>query len=380
MDNSLFFKISEITEKFDVEGKLIFVEAYGCGHINDTYAAYFSCGDKEVRYTVQRINHLVFKNPIDVIHNIAKVTNHLRNKIIANGGDPKRETLSLISTKTGNDYYADKTGDFWRIYEFVEGARTYQNATPEIFEESAKGFGRFQSLLSDFDASLLVESIPDFHNTVKRFEAFEKAIERDAAGRAESVKEEIEFFKDRKNDMAVLVRLLENNELPLRVTHNDTKLNNVLIDDITKKAICVIDLDTVMPGLSLYDFGDSIRFGASSADEDEKNLDLVYFDLEKFEAYTRGYLSEAGEAMTQKELENLALSSKIITLECGMRFLTDYLDGDIYFKTHREGHNLDRCRTHIKLVKDMEEKMDQMNEIIKNIIKNSEVKLNDKNA
>ncbi|MBE6904287.1 MAG: aminoglycoside phosphotransferase family protein [Ruminococcaceae bacterium] len=364
MDNNLFFKILEITENFNVEGELIFAEAYGCGHINDTYAAYFSCGDKKVRYTVQRINHLVFKNPIDVIENIAKVTNHLREKIIKNGGDPKRETLSLISTKSGNDYYADKTGDFWRIYEFVDDACTYQTATPEIFEESAKGFGRFQSLLSDFDASLLVESIPDFHNTVKRFEAFEKAIERNAAGRADSVKEEIEFFKDRKNDMAVLVNLLEKNELPLRVTHNDTKLNNVLIDNKTKKAICVIDLDTVMPGLSLYDFGDSIRFGASSAEEDERNLDLVYLDLDKFEAYTRGYLSQAGEAMTQKEIENLALSSKILTLECGMRFLTDYLDGDVYFKTHREGHNLDRCRTHIKLVKDMEEKMEQMNKIV----------------
>jgi hypothetical protein len=285
---------------------------------------------------------------------------------VKNGGDAKREVLTIIKTIDNNNFHIDKNGDFWRAYIFIDDATCYQIVEkPEHFYKSAKAFGKFQNQLSDFNADTLFEAIPNFHNTEKRFETFLKALDQDKFDRAQNVKPEIKFALERKADASILVNLLREHKLPLRVTHNDTKLNNVMIDNITGEGICVIDLDTVMPGLSLYDFGDSIRFGANPALEDEKDLSKVFMDLDLFELYSKGFLEEAGKSLTPTEIEYLSFSAKIMTLECGIRFLTDYLNGDTYFKIHREGHNLDRCRTQFKLVSDMEDKMDQMNDIVK---------------
>lgn len=239
---------------------------------------------------------------------------------------------------------------------------------PVLFTNAAKAFGHFQKLLADYPADTLHETIAGFHNTVDRYALFEKAVAEDKAGRAALVEKEIQFFLDRKADGTVVVDAIAKGQLPLRVTHNDTKLNNIMMDNETDEGICVIDLDTVMPGSVLYDFGDSIRFGASTADEDEQDLSLVSMDLELFEAYTAGFLSEAGSSLTAEEIRLLPFSAKLLTLECGMRFLTDYLNGDTYFRIHREHHNLDRCRTQMKLVADMEHKMEDMHKIVEKYV------------
>lgn len=358
--------IKDIAQRFKIDGEYIYSEPYGCGHINDTYAVYFKRSfEPPFRCIIQRINNNIFKDPVQLMENISKITEYLGKKITKNGGDPSRETLTIIKTNDDKPYYSDNLGNYWRAYIFIENAISYQTSEkPELFFSSAKAFGKFQCFLSDYPADTLFETIPDFHNTKKRFEAFEKSVKDDICGRAANVEAEIAFAMARKSESDVLVELLKHNKLPLRVTHNDTKLNNVMIDKMTGEGICVIDLDTVMPGLSLYDFGDSIRFGASSAAEDEKDLSKVYMDLTLFEAYTKGYLSEAGESLTKDEIKLLPFSAKIMTFECGIRFLTDYLCGDTYFKIHREGHNLDRCRTQFKLVSDMENKMEAMKNIV----------------
>ncbi len=357
----------DLVKMFQFEGEFIYEEPFGCGHINDTYAVYYKMKFASPhRYILQRINQDVFKHPEEIMQNIANVTSHIRDKIVKNGGDAKREVLTIIKTIDNNNFHIDKNGDFWRAYIFIDDATCYQIVEkPEHFYKSAKAFGKFQNQLSDFNADTLFEAIPNFHNTEKRFETFLKALDQDKFDRAQNVKPEIKFALDRKADASILVNLLREHKLPLRVTHNDTKLNNVMIDNITGEGICVIDLDTVMPGLSLYDFGDSIRFGANPALEDEKDLSKVFMDLDLFELYSKGFLEEAGKSLTPTEIEYLSFSAKIMTLECGIRFLTDYLNGDTYFKIHREGHNLDRCRTQFKLVSDMEDKMDQMNDIVK---------------
>lgn len=364
MTKNVDFK--SLAQNFKIDGEFIFAESFGCGHINDTYAVYFKrTFEPPFRCIFQRINNNVFKNPIELMKNINGVTTHLRKKIVESGGDADRETLTIIYTNNGESYYIDDEGSYWRSYIFVENAVSHQTVDkPELFYNSARAFGKFQRLLADYPANTLFETIPDFHNTVKRFEALEQAVSADICDRAKDVKAEIDFAFARKNDVGVLVELLNNNELPLRVTHNDTKLNNVLLDIKTGEGVCVIDLDTVMPGLSLYDFSDSIRFGANPAAEDEKDLSKVYMDISLFKAYTEGFLSEAGEILTEKEIEMLPVAAKIMTFECGIRFLTDYLSGDTYFKIHREGHNLDRCRTQFKLVYDMENKLDLMNDIV----------------
>lgn len=356
----------EIIEQFQFEGDFLAIEPFGCGHINSTFAVYFKFINKPpIRYILQKINTNIFKDPYKLMENIDNVTQHIRSKVLLKGGDPKRETLTVVKTKDNKLLYKDSKGEFWRAYVFVENATCYQTVEkPILFYNAAKAFGKFQSLLSDFPADKLFESIPNFHNTVDRYSNFMIALEKNAAGRADSIKEEIEFVKQRQKDCSVFVDLIKSGELPLRVTHNDTKLNNIMMDNETNEGICVIDLDTIMPGSVLYDFGDSIRFGASSAAEDEQDLSKVYMVMDLFEQYTRGYLSEAASTLTEVETSNLALSAKILTLECGIRFLTDYLDGDKYFKTHREGQNLDRAHTQFKLVKDMEEKMDEMNRIV----------------
>ena len=293
----------------------------------------------------------------------------MRKKIVENGGDPARETMNVIPLRDGGSYWQEEDGTFWRMYEFVEGADSFDIVErPEDFYESAVAFGHFQKLLEEYPAESLHETIPNFHNTVDRLKNFKKALEADVMKRAGEVAEEIKFVQDRESDCHVLCDLLASGDIPLRVTHNDTKLNNVLLDKNTRKCLCVLDLDTVMPGLSVYDFGDSIRFGAATAAEDEFDLSKMSLDLRLFEVYTMGFL-EACPSLTETEVEMLAVGAKTMTLECAMRFLTDYLDGDKYFGVQYPQHNLVRARSQLKLVKDMEKKWDKMNEIVAQVAK-----------
>ena len=356
----------EIIENFQFEGTYKEGIPYGSGHINDTFRLTFQTGEKTKRYILQRMNKSIFLKPEELMENIVGVTSWLKKKITENGGEPERETLNLVPTKDGKAFYVDGDGEYWRVYLFIEGATTYdQVEKKEDFYQSAVAFGHFQGLLADYPAETLHETIVDFHNTVDRFAKFKKAVEEDVCGRAKDVQKEIQFVLDREKLAHVLCDMLAEKKIPLRVTHNDTKLNNIMIDDVTGKAICVIDLDTVMPGLAVNDFGDSIRFGASTGAEDEKDLSKVSCDLELFELYTKGFIEGCQGSLTDAELDMLPMGAMTMTFECGMRFLTDYLEGDHYFKVHREGHNLDRCRTQFKLVKDMEEKEEKMKEIVK---------------
>lgn len=355
-----------VIEEFAFEGKLLSLEEYGDGHINDTYCLIYETEAGEMRIILQRMNRIVFPSPVGVMENIVGVTAFLKEKIKQRGGDPMRETLTVLPTKDGKSYCMDADGEYWRAYSFITDTSCY-NLVPnhEIFYESAHAFGDFQNMLSDYPAETLHETIKDFHNTKVRFAAFKKAVEEDICGRAAGVQKEIQFVLDREDVANLFTELQEKGELPIRVTHNDTKLNNVLMDTATNKGLCVIDLDTVMPGLAMNDFGDSIRFGASTAAEDEQDLSKVSCDMELFDIYTKGFIKGCDGKLTGKEIELLPMGAKTMTYECGMRFLTDYLQGDVYFKTHREGHNLDRCRTQFKLVADMESKWQTMQEIVK---------------
>lgn len=278
----------------------------------------------------------------------------------------KSETLNIIPAKDGKPYFVDSKGEYWRSYKFITDAKCCdQVEKPEDFYESALAFGNFQRLLADYPADTLHETIRGFHDTRARFEVFRQAVEKDVCGRADSVQKEIEFVLSHEDVANVFGKIQENGEVPLRVTHNDTKLNNIMIDKATGKGICVIDLDTVMPGLAMNDFGDSIRFGASTEAEDEQDLSKVSCSMELFEIYVKGFLEGCGGSLTPREVELLPMGAKVMTYECGMRFLTDYLEGDHYFKIHREGHNLDRARTQFKLVEDMENKWDTMMEIVR---------------
>ena len=300
------------------------------------------------------------------MENILGVTSHLRKKVVECGGDPERETLNIICTKEGKPYFVDSEGEYWRAYRFIEGATCYdQVASDEDFYQSGYAFGNFQCLLADYPAETLHETIPQFHDTAKRFRDFKKAVEEDVMGRAASVQREIEFALAREADTVILGNMLAKGELPLRVTHNDTKLNNIMIDDATRQGICVIDLDTVMPGLSVHDFGDSIRFGASTAAEDETNLDKVSCSMHLLDVYNSGFQKGCQGRLTNAEIEMLPMGAKMMTYECGIRFLADYLEGDHYFQIHRENHNLDRARTQFKLVADMEKKWDEMLRIVR---------------
>lgn len=350
--------LEEILKRFVQEQEGVSIEPYGSGHINSTFLVNI-CGER--RYILQKINTDIFKDVDKLMDNIIQVTSYLRKEIINAGGDPGRETLSVVMTKDGKPYYIDKEGSAWRVYLYINNAETLDKVrNKEDFYQSALAFGRFQALLADYPAHTLHETIPDFHNTVKRYLDFEKAVKADCCHRACEVEAEIEFIRARRNDMSVLSDLLEQGELPLRVTHNDTKLNNIMLDCNTHKPVCIIDLDTVMPGLSGYDFGDAIRFGANTAAEDEPDVSKVSLSLELFEAYVRGFLEGCGEQLTKKEIETLSDAARIMTLECGIRFLADYLQGDIYFKTNRSRQNLERCRTQLALVADMEKKWEQM--------------------
>lgn len=367
MEKSLQRLKDEAIANFRFEGTLIDERPYGSGHINDTFLLTFDIsGMGIIRVILQRMNTEIFTDPEALMDNVLNVTSYLRKIIIENGGDPDRETLNVIRTVANRPYYIDSAGQYWRCYKFIVGATSYdQVETPEDFYQSAVSFGNFQRLLADYPAETLHETIKSFHDTKVRFAAFKKAVEEDVCGRAASVQKEIDFVLAHEDIANIFSDLLAKGEIPLRVTHNDTKLNNIMIDDKTRKGICVIDLDTVMPGLAMHDFGDSIRFGASTAAEDEQDLSKVSCDMELFDIYARGYIEGCGGKLTEKEIELLPMGAKVMTFECGMRFLTDYLEGDHYFKVHREGHNLDRCHTQFKLVEDMEAKWDIMQDIIK---------------
>lgn len=344
-------------KNFNFEGELISMSPYGNGHINDTFLAITT----KQKYIVQRMNTYVFNNPLDLLSNIEGVTSFIRNKVIENNGDPNREVLTLIKTKSGLNYFVDSNNNYRRAYLFIDNATSYdQVQNPKDFYESGFSFGNFQKMLSSFPVKSLNETIKDFHNTAKRYQKFLIAVDEDKNDRKKEVLEEIKFIKKHSYLCDAL------NGLPLRVTHNDTKLNNIMIDDKTHKGICVIDLDTVMPGYAVTDFGDSIRFGASTALEDEKDLTKVSLDLNLFEEYTKGFILGADGGLTKKEILALPLGAMVMTYECGMRFLTDYLEGDVYFKIHYENHNLVRARTQFKLLSDMLNKKEKMDEIVKN--------------
>lgn len=336
------------------------------GHINDTFAVQTETG----KFALQRINRRVFPSPENIMENIASVTGFLREKISRLGGDPDRETLSLRPTVDGKMFCRDENGEYWRCTVYIDGATAHETSSGTgMLREAGRAFGNFQKMLSDYPADNLHEIIADFHNTPVRFQQLEEAVRRDAAGRVKDVAAELEFAAARREDCGLLMGLLNEGKLPLRVTHNDTKMSNVLIDDLTGEAVCVIDLDTVMPGLTAFDFGDSIRAGASTAAEDETDLSKVNFDLALFEAYTEGFLSAAGSALTPLELKTLPDGAKLMTFEVGIRFLADYINGDVYFRTAYPAHNLDRARNQFKLVRDMEAQRDAMDRIIEKYAK-----------
>ena len=348
-----------ILERFALDSEPEECISYGCGHINATYKVNCASGR---HYILQKINSTAFKDVEGLMQNISAVTEYLKKL----STDP-RTVMSIVRTKDGRSYIEHPDGSFWRVYDFIENAICLQSPeSAQDFYESAVAFGSFQQKLKDFPAETLHEPIPDFHNTPDRYRIFRETLEKDPCGRAAGVKKEISFVLEREKGAGILVEMLGRGELPLRVTHNDTKLNNVMLDKKTRKALCVIDLDTVMPGLSLYDFGDSIRFGAATAAEDERDLSKMEMNTELFRTYTEGFLS-ACPGLTEKEREMLPEGARIMTLECGLRFLTDYLDGDRYFAIGRPGQNLDRARTQFKLVQDMESKMQQMHEIVKSL-------------
>lgn len=348
-----------------------YVKPFGEGHINETYAVYMPGQDgKEVPlYVLQRININVFKNPDQVMDNIFGITEYLRNIIRQEGGDLDRETLSYIKTKDGESYFEDDNGQPWRCLHYVPNSVCYQQVErPEQFYQSALSFGHFLKQLGEYPAESLYETIPQFHDTRKRFRDFVEAERKDVKNRARVCRSEIDFVLAREKDCGTLMEQLEDGVLPLRVTHNDTKLNNILFDKDTEEGLCIIDLDTIMPGLAANDFGDSIRFGASTAEEDEQDLEKVHFDIDLYEIYVKGYLEMAKEVLTPAEIESLPWGARLMTLECGMRFLADFLQGDVYFKTAYPEHNLVRARTQFRLVKEMEEQFDKMKDVLKKYI------------
>lgn len=350
MDNKLY----NVMKEFKIIGDVISIEPYGEGHINVTYLV----TTNKKRYILQEINNKLFKEVDKLMSNISLVCEHIRKEY------PEKQTLTLVYTIDNKSFlkYNDR---YFRVYDFIEHSLCLQIVENEQeFYECAKAFGDFSNMLSTFDASKLYEVIPNFHNTVSRYNDFLKACEENKANRKDEVKEEINFVLNRKYLCNKICDLLDSGKMPLKVTHNDTKLNNVLLDEKTYECLSVIDLDTIMPGSICYDFGDSIRFGCSSAKEDEKDLNKVYFRIDLFETYVKGYLKALGKSVTEIEKNNLSLGAILMTFECGMRFLGDYLNGDIYFKITREKHNLDRARTQFKLVCDMEAKLDEMNIIV----------------
>ena len=349
--------MQQILRQFQFAGGVLSCEPFGNGHVNHTYRVV--CGGNR-EYILQCINRVAFQKPEKLMENIDAVTRYMAAQ------QGPLQALRLVDTVDGGTFYVDETGEYWRAYDFVRGGVCLDAPRSAAdFYESAVAFGRFQMALSAFPAESLHETIPHFHDTADRIRQLRESVAQDPLGRVAEVGPEIAFVLSREQELTELCRLLAAGELPLRVTHNDTKLNNVLFDEKTGKAKCVLDLDTVMPGLAAYDFGDAVRFGASTAAEDEQDLSKVWIDLSMYEAFLRGYLDACGDVLTAREIETLPLGAKIMTAEVGMRFLKDYIDGDVYFSIHRPKQNLDRCRTQLKLVADMERKWDDMQRILR---------------
>ncbi len=363
------YDLHEIFSNFQADQPFSSAQNYGSGHINDTYAV--SCrGSGHFCYIIQRINHNIFKEPVKLMNNVERVTCHIRKKLETAGADDiDRKVLTLIKTSDNQNYHLDKDGNYWRMYKFISNAKTYDviNDNQQIYE-AARAFGNFQKLLADLDGQILNDTIPDFHNGLKRFSTFEQALKNDEFSRAKECEAEIDFLKSNAWMFDVFPDALNSGNASLKVTHNDTKVNNVMIDKDTNKGICVIDLDTVMPGLSLYDFGDILRTTLSQSQEDEKDLTKVEVQLPRFQAALEGYLSCADEFLNDFEKQHLVFSGQMISLMIGTRFLTDFLSGDKYFKVHRPGHNLDRCRTQFKLVESINAKKDNMSKFVKKIV------------
>ena len=355
--------LARVAAHFEIPGQFETAAPYGSGHINDSYCAAFVENGTTARYIIQRINHNIFKDPVAVMRNIERVTSHLGEQVDGRP-DSARRVLTLIPARDRRAWHQDGEGNYWRAYQFIEKASSYDAvSSPDQAFQAARAFGEFQLMLASLPAPRLLDTIPDFHHTPKRFAAFERALAADVANRARSAKPEIAFALGRKSITSGLLDA----KLPERVTHNDTKFNNVLLDDATGEGICVIDLDTVMPGLAAYDFGDMVRTTTSPALEDERDLGKVEMQFPMFEALVRGYLASASGFLTAAEKQTLAFSGKLITLEIGLRFLTDHLAGDTYFKVHREGHNLDRCRTQFKLVESIERQEEAMSRAVEKL-------------
>ena len=368
MENAAHGNAARVLTQFQLAGEVVLLVPYGNGHINDTYLVETKDGVGVKRYILQRINSSVFRDPLQLMDNMERVTAHVSQRIRAEHGDEERGTLRLLQTRDGTHRYLDETGACWRTCYFIEDSLCLERPEQDgDFYQSAVAFGRFQRQLLDFPAEQLHETIPDFHNTPKRLAALRKAVRRDRVGRAADVERELAFCFARAPFADLLLERHAQGELPLRVTHNDTKLNNVMLDRATRTALCVIDLDTVMPGFSVTDFGDSIRFGASTAAEDEPDLERVCLSLPLFEQYTEGFLHGCEGLLTDAECALLPEGAKMMALECGIRFLTDYLDGDRYFKISRPDHNLLRCRTQLRLVQDMEDKWADMKAIVAHV-------------
>lgn len=358
--------LQETLDSFDFGAPVVGAIRYGHGHINDTFVVHTQPEDCHCRrFILQRMSSAAFKRPDQLMKNIIGVTEFLGREIEKHNGNRNQEAMKVIRPKNGADYYTDSQGGAWRVYPFVEGTVCHQTAdTPELFAASGRAFGRFQQLLQNYPADTLYETIPHFHDTEDRLAKLKAVVAADPLGLAKNCQPEIHFILQREADCSVALNGLRAGKLPLRVTHNDTKLNNVLMDQKTGEGICIIDLDTVMPGLVLYDFGDSIRFGANHADEDEPDLSKVNLDLNLFAVYTAAFLEGTGDSLTDTEIKYLPWGAKLMTLECGIRFLTDYLEGDVYFHVNRAGQNLDRCRTQLKLVADMELHWTQLEAIV----------------
>lgn len=362
----IYNAIKHVLPRFAFQGKYKDVEELHSGNINNTYHLLYELPDgSHNEYALQHINSYVFKDPTSVMHNIELVCNHLRSSYETDGMDPKRRMLELIPVHDNGVLYIDESGGFWRAYHYIVGATAHdQVSDPALFLEAGRGFGEFQRRLNDFPAEKLSTTIPDFHDTTKRFYAFVASLAKDPVGRAKYLEKEIDFLFDRRKMMGAIIAKIEDGTIPLRVTHNDTKINNVMIDDATKKALCVIDLDTVMPGCVLFDFGDAIRFGASTAKEDESDLSKISLNMNLFAQFTKGFLSEAGDLLTQDEVRLLPLGVEVMTAELMMRFLTDYIDGDPYFRINSPDHNLIRARAQMRLLEDIEAKYGDMCDVV----------------
>ncbi len=358
--------LHEVLDAFDFGGHVLTTQRYGHGHVNDTFLVHTHApSEAEGHFILQRLSCVAFKHPDQVMSNVMGVSEYLGDQIQRQGGNRARESMAFIRPRSGQPYYTDSEGGAWRSYPFIDNINCFDTAeTPSVFASSGRAFGRFQRMLSGYPAETLYETIPNFHNTEDRLAKLKAAVAADPLDRVKNCRDEIEFALSRESDCSVVVEAQRQGILPLRVTHNDTKLNNVLMDPVTGDGVCVIDLDTVMPGLSVNDFGDSIRFGANHCAEDERDLSKMYLDLELFAAYTEGFLDGAAGSLTDAEISYMPWGARLMTLECGMRFLTDYLEGDVYFHTQRKDQNLDRCRTQFKLVSDMETHWEEMTEIV----------------